>query len=93
MGRYDEVFRASVTDPEGFWLRAASAIDWSVTPMRALDSSNPPFYRWFPDGELNVAYNALDRHVQAGRGERAAVIYDSPVTGTRHTLSYEKLRD
>jgi propionyl-CoA synthetase len=82
-----------VTDPEGFWLRAASAIDWSVTPMRALDSSNPPFYRWFPDGELNVAYNALDRHVQAGRGERAAVIYDSPVTGTRHTLSYEKLRD
>jgi len=93
MGRYDEVCRASVTDPEGFWLRAAGAIDWSVAPMRALDSSNPPFYRWFPDGELNVAYNALDRHVQAGRGERAAVIYDSPVTGTRHTLSYEKLRD
>jgi len=93
MGRYDEVFRASVTDPDGFWLRAAGAIDWSVAPMRALDSSNPPFYRWFPDGELNVAYNALDRHVQAGRGERAAVIYDSPVTGTRHTLSYEKLRD
>ena len=93
MGRYDEVFRASVTDPEGFWLGAAGAIDWQVKPVRALDSSNPPFYRWFPDGELNVSYNAVDRHVEAGRGEQAAVIYDSPVTGTRRTLSYRKLRD
>ena len=93
MGRYDKVFRASVTDPEGFWLRAAGAIDWSVAPTRAADSSNPPFYRWFPDGELNVSYNAVDRHVEAGRGEQAAVIYDSPVTGVRHTLSYRGLRD
>ena len=81
MGTYDEVFRASVTDPEAFWLDAASGIDWSVPPTQALDSTNPPFYRWFPDGELNVAYNALDRHVDAGRGEQAALIYDSPVTG------------
>ena len=82
-----------MADPEGFWLRAAGAIDWQVKPVRALDSSNPPFYRWFPDGELNVSYNAVDRHVEAGRGGQAAVIYDSPVTGVRHTLSYEKLRD
>jgi len=93
MGRYDDVFRASVADPEGFWLSAAGAIDWQVKPVRALDSSNPPFYRWFPDGELNVSYNAVDRHVEAGRGGQAAVIYDSPVTGVRRTLSYEKLRD
>ncbi|HYN72836.1 MAG TPA: AMP-binding protein [Nakamurella sp.] len=93
MGRYDEVLRASVTDPEGFWLSAAGAIDWSVPPVRALDSSEPPFYRWFPDGRLNVAYNAVDRHVEAGRGEQAAVIYDSPVTGMKRTLSYRKLRD
>ena len=93
MGRYDEVLRASVTDPDGFWLRAAGAIDWSVAPTQALDSSNAPFYRWLPDGELNVSYNAVDRHVEAGRGEQAAVIYDSPVTGVRHTLSYERLRD
>ena len=64
-----------------------------MAPTRALDSSNPPFYRWFPDGELNVSYNAVDRHVEAGRGGQAAVIHDSPVTGVRHTLSYRKLRD
>ena len=71
LGRYDEVFRSCETDPEGFWLRAADAIDWQVKPIRALDSSNPPFFRWFPDGELNVSYNAVDRHVEAGRGGQA----------------------
>ncbi len=69
-------------DPEGFWLGAAQAIDWHVPPTRALDASRPPFYRWFPDGELNVCHNALDRHVDAGRGDQAALIYDSP--GHRH---------
>ena len=93
MSRYDAVLRASVTDPEGFWLSAAEAIDWAVAPVSALDSSDPPFFRWFPDGKLNVAYNAVDRHVEAGRGEQAAVIYDSPVTGVKRTLSYRKLRD
>ena len=93
MGRYDEVLLASTADPEGFWVSAADAIDWSVTPTRAVDSSSAPFYRWFPDGELNVSYNAVDRHVEAGRGAQAAVIHDSPVTGVRHTLSYLQLRD
>ena len=90
---YNDVFRTSVDDPEAFWLGAADAIDWQVPPTRALDSSNPPFYRWFPDGELNVAYNALDRHIDAGRGDQAALIYDSPVTGTQRTYSYRELRD
>ena len=93
MGRFDEVVRAGAADPDGFWLGAAGAIDWSVAPTRAVDSSNPPFYRWFPDGELNVSYNAVDRHVEAGRGDQVAVIHDSPVTGVRHTLSYLQLRD
>jgi len=93
VGIYDEVFRASVTDPEAFWLDAASVIDWSVPPTQALDSTNPPFYRWFPDGELNVAYNALDRHVESGRGEQAALIYDSPVTNSRRVYTYRELRD
>jgi propionyl-CoA synthetase len=93
MGSYDEVYRASMTDPEGFWLAAAAAIDWRVKPVRALDCSDPPFYRWYPDGELNVCFNAVDRHVEAGRGGQAAVIYDSPVTGTRRSVSYLKLRD
>jgi propionyl-CoA synthetase len=93
MGEYEDVFRASVEDPEGFWLGAAQAIDWHVTPTRALDASRPPFYRWFPDGELNVCHNAVDRHVDAGRGDQAALIYDSPVTGTQRTYTYAQLRD
>jgi propionyl-CoA synthetase len=93
MGAYEEVFRASTDDPEAFWLRAAESIDWHVPPTRALDSSRPPFYRWFPDAELNVCHNALDRHVEAGRGEQAALIYDSPVTGTKRTYTYAALRD
>ncbi|MEO5831768.1 MAG: propionyl-CoA synthetase [Nakamurella sp.] len=93
MTSYDELFQASVADPESFWMRAAEAVDWDVAPTRALDASAPPFYRWFPDGELNVAHNALDRHVAAGRGNQAALIYDSPVTGTQRTYTYRQLRD
>jgi propionyl-CoA synthetase len=93
MGTYEDVFRASTDDPEGFWLGAAQAIDWHTAPTRALDASRPPFYRWFPDGELNVCHNAVDRHVEAGRGEQAALIYDSPVTGTQRTYTYAQLRD
>ncbi|MFR9806390.1 propionyl-CoA synthetase [Pseudonocardia sp. RS010] len=93
MGAYEDVFRASVEDREGFWLRAAEALDWHTAPTKALDDENPPFYRWFPDGEINVAHNALDRHVDAGRGEQAALIYDSPVTDTKRTYTYARLRD
>jgi propionyl-CoA synthetase len=93
VGQYDDIFRASTDDPEAFWLGAARDIDWHVEPTRALDGSRPPFYRWFPDGELNVCHNALDRHVDAGRGEQAALIYDSPVTDTKRTYTYAALRD
>ncbi|MEU6393306.1 propionyl-CoA synthetase [Streptomyces sp. NPDC046939] len=90
---YEEVFRASTQDPEGFWLAAAGAVDWDVMPGRALDAGRAPFYRWFPDGRLNVCHNALDRHVAAGRGEQAALIYDSPVTGAQRTYTYAELTD
>ncbi|HOZ59347.1 MAG TPA: propionyl-CoA synthetase [Nakamurella multipartita] len=93
MGVYERIWQASLDDPETFWLDAAGALDWSVRPARALDGSAAPFYRWFPDGELNVCANALDRHVEAGRGEQAALIYDSPVTGTVTTRTYRELRD
>jgi len=93
VGTYEDIFRASVEDPEAFWLGAAADIDWVRPPTKALDGTNPPFYRWFPDGELNVCHNALDRHVDAGRGEQAALIYDSPVTGARRTYTYAELRD
>ena len=93
MGAYDESYRRSLTDPEGFWLEAAGAIAWTRPPTRALDDSAAPLYRWFPDAELNTSYNALDRHVEAGNGDRTALIYDSPVTGTERTLTYGELRD
>ncbi|MCH5677224.1 propionyl-CoA synthetase [Streptomyces gilvus] len=93
MGRYETVFRAAAEDPETFWLRAAEAVDWEAAPTRALDSSRAPFHRWYPDGRLNVCYNAVDRHVEAGRGEQPALVYDSPVTGTRRTYTYARLRD
>ncbi|WP_370950439.1 propionyl-CoA synthetase [Amycolatopsis sp. cg5] len=91
MGDYAEAHRRSLEDPEGFWLEAAEAIDWSRKPTRALDDSDAPLYRWFPDGELNTSVNALDRHVQAGRGERTALIWDSPVTGQTRRFTYAEL--
>lgn len=93
MGDYEEIFRASVSDRERFWLDAAGALEWHRAPSKALDDARPPFYRWFPDGELNVCHNALDRHADSGRADQAALIYDSPVTGTTATWTYGVLRD
>jgi propionyl-CoA synthetase len=93
MGRYEEVFRESIEDPEGFWDAAVSGLDWYRRPAVVLDRSNPPFYRWFTDGVLNTCFNAVDRHVRDGRGAQAALIYDSPVTGTSRTLTYQELLD
>src|SRR6187401_3431263 len=93
MGAYEQIRQASLDDPEAFWLDAARAVDWTTTPTRALDAADAPLYRWFPDGELNVCANALDRHVDAGHGDRTALIYDSPVTGTVRSYSYTQLLD
>ena len=90
MGRYAEEFQRSLADPDGFWGEAARAIDWYRAPTTVLDNSNPPFSRWFPDGVLNTCFNALDRHVRDGRGDQAALIYDSPVTGTQRTYTYTR---
>ncbi|TQF74160.1 propionyl-CoA synthetase [Rhodococcus spelaei] len=92
-GGYAEAFGQSVEDPEGFWLGAAEAIDWVAPPTRALDDSAAPMYRWFPDARMNTCFNALDRHVAAGRGEQAALIYDSAMLGTTRTYSYAQLLD
>ncbi|MET9273316.1 propionyl-CoA synthetase [Kribbella sp. NPDC003557] len=93
MGAYDESYRRSLDDPHGFWLGAAEAITWTRPPTRAIDATHAPIFRWFPDGELNTSYNALDRHVEAGDGRRTALIYDSPVTGTGRSYTYAQLRD
>jgi propionyl-CoA synthetase len=92
-GRYSESHRRSLADPEGFWGEAAQAIDWQRRWDRVLDDTNPPFYLWFRGGRLNTCWNALDRHVANGRGEQAALIYDSPVAGEIRTFSYRDLRD
>ena len=84
--QYDEAYARSLRDPEGFWGAAAEDIHWERRWDRVLDDSRPPFYRWFTGGVLNTCYNALDRHVERGRGEQPALIYDSPVTGTVATL-------
>ncbi|GAA2860533.1 propionyl-CoA synthetase [Streptosporangium fragile] len=90
---YADAFTRSITDPEGFWARAAEAVTWTREPRQVLDAGAPPFYRWFPGGELNTCYNALDRHVEAGHGDRPALVYDSPVTGTGRSYTYAELRD
>jgi propionyl-CoA synthetase len=93
MPGYRDLFDASITDPAAFWADAATAVTWVKPPERILDDTNPPFYRWFPDAELNTCANALDRHVEAGRGEQAALIYDSAVTDTKRTYTYAELLD
>jgi propionyl-CoA synthetase len=93
MGKYAEVHQRSIQDPAGFWAAAAQYIDWTKKWDKVLDDSNKPFYRWFTGGELNTCYNALDRHVQGGRANQVALIYDSPVTNTIEKFTYEELRD
>jgi propionyl-CoA synthetase len=93
MGAYEEAYRRSLEDPQGFWGDASRLIDWNRQPNRILDHSNPPFTQWFVGGELNTCYNALDRHVERGREDRLALIYDSPVTGQVQRFTYRELRD
>ena len=89
----DDVYAQWVKDPEGFWAEAGEAIHWYKRWNRVLDGSRPPFYRWFPGAEVNTCYNALDWHVEHGRADQAALIYDSPVTGTVKSFTYRELRD
>jgi propionyl-CoA synthetase len=90
---YDATYARSMRDPEGFWAAAAADIHWEKSWERVLDDSRKPFYRWFTGGELNTCYNALDLHVDRGRGKQRALVYDSPVTGTVRTYTYRELRD
>ena len=90
---YIETYRQSIEQPEEFWAEAAEAIDWERRWDRVLDASRSPFYRWFPGARLNTCWNALDRHVAAGRGDRIASIWDSPVTGQIDRFTYRELRE
>ncbi len=90
---YDQVYARSLSDPAGFWGAAAEELYWERRWDRVFDDSRPPFYRWFTGGRLNTCYNALDLHVDRGRGRQRALIYDSPVTGTIKAFTYAELRD
>ena len=90
---YSEIRAKWQADPEGFWLDAAGAIDWVSKPTHALNASRAPLYEWFTDARVNTCWNAVDRHVLAGRGKQPAIIHDSPVTGTKHTITYAELQD
>ncbi|HEX9163046.1 MAG TPA: propionyl-CoA synthetase [Thermoanaerobaculia bacterium] len=90
---FDQVYARSINDPEGFWADAAKDVHWFRKWDRVLDRSRAPFYRWFTGGLTNTCYNALDLHVENGRGEQKALIYDSPLAGTVRSFTYRELRD
>ncbi len=90
---YAETYKSWQDDPEGFWMAQAGAIDWDQPPSKALFDEAAPLYEWFKDARVNTCWNALDRHVEAGRGAQTAIIYDSPVTDTKQHISYAEMRD
>jgi len=91
MTNYSAIHRASIENPEEFWAEAAEGIDWDKRWDSVLDNPDPMTYRWFTGGRLNTCYNALDRHVERGRGDQAAIIYDSAVTDSKRTITYSEL--
>ncbi|MFN8122205.1 MAG: propionyl-CoA synthetase [Thermoleophilia bacterium] len=93
MGAYQETYDRWLADPEAFWAERARDIEWFREPDAVLDRSADPIFRWFPGGRLNTCHNALDRHVRDGRADQAALIHDSPVTGTVTTFTYAELLD
>ncbi len=90
---YDAVYDSWKTDPEAFWMSAAEAIDWDEKPSKALFDRGENLFEWFADGKTNTCWNAVDRHVENGRGEQTAIIYDSPITHTKREISYVELRN
>ena len=85
-GNYESVYQSALQDPEGYWARAAEDIHWYKKWDRVLDDTDAPYYRWYTGGEVNTCYNAVDLHVEHGRGDQAAIIYDSPITKTQKKI-------
>ncbi len=90
---YAEVYSAWKADPDGWWMEQAQAIDWVTPPSKALFDDNAPLYEWFCDGMVNTCWNAVDRHVENGRADQTAIIYDSPITGSKAAITFKELRD
>ena len=93
MGPYEQARTRAAQSPSEFWAEAAQLVDWVTPPSEILDSSQAPIYRWYPGATLNTCVNALDRHVESGRGAKVAIRYDSPVTGVQRSITYAELLD
>ena len=93
MGKYQDTFDEAKTNPSDFWLKQAKDVQWSKFPTIGADTTHSPFNTWFADGEINACYNAVDHQVANGRAEQAAIVYDSPVTNSKRTLTYAQLLD
>src|SRR5262245_59810320 len=89
--RYHDIYGRWQRDPEGFWAEAAAEIDWIEPAKRVFDPSAGTYGRWFVGGVCNTCWNAVDRHVMAGRGQQPAIIYDSPLTATKRVITYDRL--
>ena len=90
---YREIYNSWKNDPEAFWMNAAEAIDWDKKPSKALFADRAPLYEWFSDSMVNTCYNAVDRHVFNGRADQKAIIYDSPMTDTKYSITFAELLD
>src|SRR4051794_37839373 len=90
-GTYAQTYAAWQHDPEAFWRQAAQAIEWFREPDRIFDRTQGVYGRWFPDARCNTCHNAVDRHVTAGHGAQAAILYDSAMTGEKRTITYAEL--
>ena len=90
---FETIYSESIKNPEEFWRKVADDIFWFKKPSKILNKSNPPFYKWYEDGVTNTCYNALDFHIDNGRGDRTALIYDSPITSYKKKFTYNELRE
>ncbi len=90
---YKDIYASWKSNPDAFWMREAQAIDWVKAPSKALFAENAPLYEWFADAQVNTCWNAVDRHVEAGRGNQLAIIHDSPITHSTKGITYRELRD
>ena len=91
--KFNDIYQNSLKNPEDFWQEVSNDIFWFKKPTKILNKSNPPFYKWFEDGVTNTCYNALDIHIDQGRGDKLALIYDSPITGNKKQFTYRELKE
>jgi len=90
---YKEIYNESLKKPEEFWQKISEDVFWFKKPTKILNKDNPPFYKWFEDGVTNTCYNALDFHIDQGRGDKTALIYDSPITGSKAKFTFKELKE